>query len=222
MRMLCECCAVTICVSFDDRIGGLRRTRAVSFSTMIPELLATNMLLELRNLLELGSQLNPSQLDLVVGNFSVYFLLCRAVIPLLYLMGRLWCIQMPSDAVMSVLCCICLYFLLFIDLVSTCEKSGAPVDVMLFILDSENNLTAFTDQRDQKGVGFSQHRIKILGIQRLDCMMLTGESEIGEEDSWVLIVNSKSSDDLCVNVNHERIFSYRLLKYVVSRRAIDV
>lgn len=196
--MLCECCVVTICVSFDDRIGGLQRTRAVSFSMMIPELLDTNMLLELRNLLELGSQLNPSQLNLVVGNFSVYFLLCRAVIPLLYLMGRLWwllCIQMPSDAVMSVLCCICLYFLLFIDLVDTCEKSGAPVDVMLFILDAENKLIAFTDQRDQKGVGFSQHRIKIHGIQRLDCMMLTGESEIGEDDSWILIVNSNSSDD---------------------------
>lgn len=106
---------------------------------------------------------------------------------------------------MSFLCCICLYLLLCIDLVSICEKSGAPVDVMLFILDSENKLIAFTDQRDQKGVGFSRHRIKILRIQRLDCM-LNGESELRNDDSWVLIFNSESSNDLCVNVNYARIF----------------
>jgi len=33
-----------------------------------------------------------------------------------------------------------------------CEVKGAPVDMMLFILNTDDNLVAFSEQRDAKGV----------------------------------------------------------------------
>ena len=38
------------------------------------------------------------------------------------------------------------------DLNSTCEVKGAPVDMMLFVLNADDNVVAFCEQRDAKGV----------------------------------------------------------------------
>jgi len=33
-----------------------------------------------------------------------------------------------------------------------CEVKGAPVDMMVFVLDADDNLVTFSEQRDDKGV----------------------------------------------------------------------
>jgi len=33
-----------------------------------------------------------------------------------------------------------------------CEVKGAPVDMMVFVLNADDNLVAFSEQRDAKGV----------------------------------------------------------------------
>ena len=33
-----------------------------------------------------------------------------------------------------------------------CEVKGAPVDMLLFVLDADDKLVAFSEQRDAKGV----------------------------------------------------------------------
>jgi len=38
------------------------------------------------------------------------------------------------------------------DLNSMCEVKGAPVDMMVFVLDADDNLVTFSEQRDDKGV----------------------------------------------------------------------
>jgi len=57
------------------------------------------------------------------------------------------------------------------DLNSMCEVKGAPVDMMLFVLDADDNLVTFSEQRDAKGVSivsvlslcYSQQRKKEFG-----------------------------------------------------------
>ena len=38
------------------------------------------------------------------------------------------------------------------DLNSMCEVNGAPVDMMLFVLNADDGVVSFSDQRDAKGV----------------------------------------------------------------------
>jgi len=43
------------------------------------------------------------------------------------------------------------------DLNSACEVSGAPVDMMLFLLNADDGLVSFSEQRDAKGVSLTHY-----------------------------------------------------------------
>lgn len=47
------------------------------------------------------------------------------------------------------------YWMIRTDLNSKCEAAGCPVDMMIFVLDVDDSLVAFSDQRDVKGVSVS-------------------------------------------------------------------
>lgn len=56
------------------------------------------------------------------------------------------------------------------DLNSLCEVNGAPVDMMMFVLNADDNLVAFCEQRDQKGV--SMHSVHWLVVSDARCRLI--------------------------------------------------
>lgn len=58
------------------------------------------------------------------------------------------------------------------DLNSLCEVNGAPVDMMMFVLNADDNLVAFCEQRDQKGV--STLSVHWLVVSDVRCRLIGG------------------------------------------------